>query len=190
MTWEKVSRHFFVQNPKQFFVGAELCARWALLLKGEAAPNSVRKVAEYAQEAQDVFAWINAGRALSDLAGRIYAWSWDSEAPDTLSEVVGSVAACGDIAINKFFELPAAKFKVLGFTSDVFSGVRELISDYKSEAYEIKMVAVAKSIMSLFSTLVAIGVHFEINAYVMPRVTLVVDTSIFISNIYININKD
>ncbi len=182
---QAVSTYFFKEEPKQFFVGAELCARWYQgyqVLKGQPAPKSTDVIITYCQDAQEVFSWITAGRSITSLVGRVVELKWDAETTALISDAVAQSAACGDIVINKLFESKVPRFKVLGFVTDMISDLLDASSLYKA-GYNKKFLAGAKTITSLFITIVSMGLYFGVQTYILPRVSLVLETTVFVVKI-------
>ncbi|MGH2613376.1 MAG: hypothetical protein ACRDFB_10070 [Rhabdochlamydiaceae bacterium] len=131
----------------------------------------------YSREAQEMFSWVLAGKAISALTGRVIAWKGGRDTTAALSESLAHSAACGDIIIDKFFESKIPRFKVLGFIADTAGDINDLCS----VGCVKEVVAIAKSLISIFLTFVSAGIYLGVQTYVLPRVSLVLETMAFIT---------
>lgn len=176
---QAASSYFFKEQPKQLFVGAELCARWYQLYTGSLESKTIDRVISYAREAQDVFSWISAGQAFSTLAGRVFQKKFDGATTVAFTDLMAQAASCGDIVINKIFESPLSRFKVLGFASDTLGDVLGLALTISTKHSLSKIIEAVKTVASLCLTLLSAGVYYGAQTYIMPRVSLVLETIVF-----------
>ncbi len=178
---QAASSYLLKEQPKQLFVGAELCARWYQIYTGSLDFKATDRVISYAREAQDVFSWILAGHALSTLVGRVSEKKFDTETTAVFSELMAQAASCGDVVINKFFNSPIPRFKVLGFVSDTVGDVLSIVPAIGANRSLSRAIEAAKAVASLCLTLLSAGVYYGAQTYFMPRVSLVLETTVFMA---------
>lgn len=155
-----ISSYFFREEPKQLFVGAEICARGYLWLKGERSSRAVERIIDYAQGAQAVFAAPNAGKAVVEF------WNAPGGAKtvSALAEMVAQCVMCLDFAVNKIFESRAGQpFKAVVFVADIVNDAAALKSAYNnatdsgSIAWQVSTV---KTALSLWLSVAFAAVHY------------------------------
>jgi hypothetical protein len=186
---QSVSSYFFTEEPRQLFTGAEICARFFKLYKGDLTPNTVDRVIDYTQIGQNYFCFPQAGAALSSLIGRVSNRKFDVKTIRALSDAISQMASCIDMSINKIFESSGSltpKLKVLGYAADACYDCADLKSTRNkagSRSQSVVYVSIVKSVASLFLTGVSVGVYFGAQASILPHISLVLNTTVFITRI-------
>ncbi len=170
-------------------MGAELCARWYLLFKGDLGSLKADRFIAYSSEAQDVFSWMLAGKAATSLAGRVSKGKFNAETAADFSEALAESAACADTIFNKIFNTTEPRLTTLKVAGDTIGDLLDLKSFIANPSLSAGFGAI-KGLASFFQTLLSAGAAYGIHAYVMPRVSLVLDTTVFISKfVQFNLEK-
>jgi len=183
-----IATYFFQEEPKQLFVGADLCARGYLWLRGGVEPKTWMRVIEYAQAAQDVFAWPNCGRALTELAREITVF--------TFAEAVSQAALCTDVAFK--YILPSQnkhseRLKGVVLAADFVSDASELkrlwgmTKDTDSTSYKISLY---KTILSLYSTVLYAAMWSGVIRCKLSRSILATESVLLIAKVANHYFKD
>ncbi len=170
-------------------MGAELCARWYLVFKGDLGSVKTERFITYSSKAQDVFSWMLAGKAFSSLAGRVSKGHFDTDAVSSLSEALAESAACADIVLNKVFHSTEPRLKTVRVAGDTVGDLLDLKSFIVSPSLSNGFGAI-KGLASFCLTLLTAGAAYGVHSYVMPKVSLVLDTTVFISKfVQFNLEK-
>ncbi|MGD0664463.1 MAG: hypothetical protein ABSA17_01870 [Rhabdochlamydiaceae bacterium] len=191
-----VAACFSKDEPKQFFSGAELCARLYALYKGGCVPNSVDKVLNYTQIVQEALSFPLALGALKDLHEK---WSFDVETVKNFADVVSNAAEAVDFAINKIFEFkrpPIPYLKPIGFAAGFLYDICDLKSAYNTRQKFTKIsasmpyISAFKSVMSIFLCMVSLSIYLEVKNKNLHKVSLVLETTVFMSMVVLNYLED
>ena len=175
-----VTAYFCKQEIDQFFAGAELCARWVQL--GGRGSLPVGRIEDYAGVVQEALLFPYAFMALKALGERVWEKKFDLETGKELAIAISCVVTGVEFVVNKIFESKNLPLKPLGFAEDVLHDLIELKSAYEKPLKPMTYVACLTPVMS-------IGIHVislvENNS--LHRVSLVLETTVFVSKFALNI---
>ncbi len=119
-----LATYFSKKEPKQLFVGAELCAR--AYLRWDKDPTA-KRIVEVAQEAQEVFAFPAAGVALHQLWNKKDWKTIQSADISVIAEVVAQCTLCVQFVASKIFNSGMARSEKSPFTAVVL--VADTVND-------------------------------------------------------------
>jgi hypothetical protein len=175
-----VASYFFRQEPKQFFMGAELCARWYLLYKGDLGSVRAGRILDYSGEAQEVFSWMLAGKAYTSLVGHVGKRKFNAKIIAALSEGLAESAACADSVFNKIFVSKEPRLKPLKAAADTIADLADLKGLCANHSWSGTFGKI-KCVSSLCLTLLSAAAAYGVKSCIMPRVNLLLDTTVFIT---------
>lgn len=178
--------YFLKDSPKELFTVVELTARWVQAIRGEKSSPRAGKVISYVSLAQGAFCWPRALSSLSTFIKLIWIGQEKVQIGSGLLEVFSRGSMCIDIVVTEIFENKSellSKVKWVGICADVVLDVIEGADlSWAKKSSIAKVVSAAKIFLSLTVSALSLSALYRGRSIVSARVTLVIETALFISS--------